>query len=88
MFYGHVNTDLNSSQSKLSPSSFDLSLDSMHDKVIQDDDSDGPREGHTSTLIAGKEGCVVLVFEKASLIPFLDEYPGLLLSLLGTQVVV
>ncbi|CAJ1915727.1 unnamed protein product [Cylindrotheca closterium] len=89
MFYGHVNTDLNSSQSKLSPSSFDLSLDSMHDKVIQDDESEsGPREGHTSTLIAGKEGCVVLVFEKASLIPFLDEYPGLLLSLLGTQVVV
>lgn len=43
---------------------------------------------HTSTLAAGKEGCVVLVFPKASLIPFLDEYPGLLLSLLGTQVVV
>lgn len=43
---------------------------------------------HSSTLTAGKEGCVVLVFPKASLIPFLDEYPGLLLSLLGTQVVV
>mmetsp|Transcript_31615 Transcript_31615/g.52175 ORF Transcript_31615/g.52175 Transcript_31615/m.52175 type:complete len:1449 (+) Transcript_31615:454-4800(+) len=43
---------------------------------------------HTSTLTAGKEGCVVLVFPKGSLIPFLDEYPGLLLSLLGTQVVV
>jgi hypothetical protein len=43
---------------------------------------------HTSTLAAGKEGCVVLVFPKTSLIPFLDEYPGLLLSLLGTQVVV
>lgn len=43
---------------------------------------------HNSTLTAGKEGCVVLVFPKASLIPFLDEYPGLLLSLLGTQVVV
>jgi hypothetical protein len=43
---------------------------------------------HTSTLTAGKEGCVVLVFPKATLIPFLDEYPGLLLSLLGTQVVV
>lgn len=43
---------------------------------------------HSSTLTAGKEGCVVLVFPKANLIPFLDEYPGLLLSLLGTQVVV
>jgi CRP-like cAMP-binding protein len=43
---------------------------------------------HTSTLTAGKDGCVVLVFPKQSLIPFLDEYPGLLLSLLGTQVVV
>jgi hypothetical protein len=43
---------------------------------------------HSSTLAAGKEGCVVLVFSKSSLIPFLDEYPGLLLSLLGTQVVV
>jgi CRP-like cAMP-binding protein len=52
-----------------------------------------PEEGeqqatHTSTLTAGKDGCVVLVFSKASLGPFLDEYPGLLLSLLGTQVVV
>jgi hypothetical protein len=43
---------------------------------------------HTSTLTAGKDGCVALVFPKANLIPFLDEYPGLLLSLLGTQVVV
>jgi CRP-like cAMP-binding protein len=43
---------------------------------------------HSSTLTAGKDGCVVLVFPKASLIPFLDEYPGLLLGLLGTQVVV
>ena len=43
---------------------------------------------HDSTLVAGKDGCVVLVFPKSSLIPFLDEYPGLLLSLLGTQVVV
>ena len=43
---------------------------------------------HSSTLTAGKDGCVVLVFPKASFGPFLDEYPGLLLSLLGTQVVV
>jgi hypothetical protein len=43
---------------------------------------------HTSTLAAGKDGCVVLVFPKVSLILFLDQHPGLLLSLLGTQVVV
>jgi len=43
---------------------------------------------HSSTLAAGKEGCSVIVFPKESLIPFLDDYPGLLLSLLGTQVVV
>jgi len=43
---------------------------------------------HSTTLTAGRSGCVVLVFPKSSLIPFLDEYPGLLLSLLGTQVVV
>jgi len=43
---------------------------------------------HSSTLTAGKDGCVVLVFPKSSFGPFLDEYPGLLLSLLGTQVVV
>ena len=42
---------------------------------------------HSSTLAAGKDGCLVLVFPKPSLILFLDEYPGLLLSLLGTQVV-
>jgi hypothetical protein len=45
-----------------------------------------PEEGpeqitHSSTLTAGKDGCVVLVFPKSSIIPFL-------LSLLGTQVVV
>ena len=42
---------------------------------------------HTSTLAAGKDGCVALVFSKSSLIPLFDEHPGLLLSLLGTQVV-
>jgi len=66
------------------------------DESIQDTiaGSTIPEEGsqqqiaHTSTLTAGKDGCVVLVFPKASLIPFLDQFPGLLLSLLGTQVVV
>lgn len=43
---------------------------------------------HNSTLVAGKDGCVVLVVPKSKIIPFLDQYPGLLLSLLGTQVVV
>jgi len=43
---------------------------------------------HNTTLVAGKDGCVVLVLPKASLIPFLDEHPGMLLSLLGSQVVI
>jgi hypothetical protein len=52
------------------------------------EDEDNVHIVHTSTLTAGPDGCVVLVFPKSSLIPFLDQYPGLLLSLLGTQVVV
>lgn len=48
----------------------------------------GKHTAHTSTLAAGKDGCLVMVLPKSSLIPFLDQYPGLLLSLLGTQVVV
>jgi len=48
----------------------------------------GMHSTHTSTLAAGKDGCLVMVLPKSSLIPFLDQYPGLLLSLLGTQVVV
>jgi len=62
-------------------------LDSVSEMVIHEQEGD-ELIVHSSTLTAGKEGCVVLVFPKASLIPFLDEYPGLLLSLLGTQVVV
>lgn len=46
-----------------------------------------PADVHSSTLAAGKDGCVVLKFSKANLEPFFDEHPGLLLSLLGTQVV-
>lgn len=60
---------------------------SIGDLVIQEQEG-GEAVVHSSTLTAGKDGCVVLVFQKSSLIPFLDEYPGLLLSLLGTQVVV
>jgi len=48
----------------------------------------GQHTAHSSTLAAGKDGCVVLILPKLSLIPFLDAHPGLLLSLLGTQVVV
>uniref|UniRef100_A0A7S1UTE9 Metallo-beta-lactamase domain-containing protein n=1 Tax=Grammatophora oceanica TaxID=210454 RepID=A0A7S1UTE9_9STRA len=61
--------------------------ESVSDMVIHEQEG-GEMIVHSSTLTAGKEGCVVLVFQKPSLIPFLDEYPGLLLSLLGTQVVV
>lgn len=43
---------------------------------------------HTSNLVAGQSGCVVLVFPRATLVPFLDSNPGVLLCLLGTQVVV
>lgn len=49
---------------------------------------DGQQACHSSTLAAGKDGCVVLILPKASLQPFLDEHPGWLLSLLGRQVMV
>lgn len=84
MFYGHVNTD--SLVDNPAPA-FDFASESLKDRVIQEKDSE-ESQGHSSTLIAGKDGCVVLEFDKSTLIPFLDEYPGLLLSLLGTQVVV
>lgn len=61
--------------------------ESVSDMVIHEQEGD-EHIVHSSTLTAGKDGCVVLVIPKASMIPFLDEYPGLLLSLLGTQVVV
>lgn len=61
--------------------------ESVSDMVIHEQEGD-EHVVHSSTLTAGKDGCVVLVIPKASMIPFLDEYPGLLLSLLGTQVVV
>jgi hypothetical protein len=43
---------------------------------------------HTSNLMAGPRGCVVMVFPKSQLVPFLDGNPGVLLCLLGSQVVV
>ena len=61
--------------------------DSLLETIIHEQEGDH-HIMHSSTLTAGKDGCVVLLFPKLALIPFLDEYPGLLLSLLGTQVVV
>lgn len=61
-----------------------LSIDTMTIHELEE----GQHTAHSSTLAAGKDGCVVLILPKASLIPFLDSHPGLLLSLLGTQVVV
>lgn len=58
-----------------------------NEMIIQEREGDNPVV-HTSTLAAGKDGCVVVIFPKVSLITFLDEYPGLLLSLLGTQVMI
>jgi hypothetical protein len=43
---------------------------------------------HTSNMIAGHDGCLVYVFPRSSLVSFLDSNPGVLLSLLGSQVVV
>jgi hypothetical protein len=65
----------------------DSLLENISELVIQEQETN-QKLLHSSTLTAGKDGCVVLVFPKSSLIPFLDEHPGLLLSLLGTQVVV
>lgn len=48
----------------------------------------GDHHCHTSNMVAGSDGCVVMVFPRSSLVQFLDGNPGVLLSLLGTQVVV
>ena len=70
-----------------SESHSDNVLETITELIINEQDADH-QVVHNSTLTAGKDGCVVLVFTKSALIPFLDEFPGLLLSLLGTQVVV
>lgn len=59
----------------------------LSEMVIHEKDGEG-RILHTSTLTAGAKGCIVLVFPRETLTNFLDSYPGLLLSLLGTQVIV
>jgi hypothetical protein len=43
---------------------------------------------HTTNMIAGHDGCLVYVFPRSSFVSFLDSNPGVLLSLLGSQVVV
>jgi len=48
----------------------------------------GDHHCHTSNMVAGPEGCVVMIFPRSTLVSFLDGNPGVLLSLLGTQVVV
>jgi hypothetical protein len=39
-------------------------------------------------MVVGSGGCVAMVFPKAALVAFLDENPGTLLCLLGTQAVI
>ena len=41
---------------------------------------------HTSNLVAGEKGCTVIPIPKDRLVSFLDDNPGVLLSLLGTQI--
>lgn len=48
----------------------------------------GGSETHQSTLIAANEGCVAVSISKENLRTYLDNNPGLLLCLLGTEVVV
>lgn len=43
---------------------------------------------HSSNLAAGSGGCSVLFFTRESFISFLDSHPGVLLTLLGSQVIV
>jgi hypothetical protein len=43
---------------------------------------------HTTNMIAGHDGCLVYVIPRSSLVSFLESNPGVLLSLLGSQVVV
>jgi hypothetical protein len=50
--------------------------------------SSSDHHSHTSNLMAGPLGCVVMVFPRSTLVPFLDSNPGVLLCLLGSQVVV
>lgn len=57
-------------------------------KARSSQSSAGDHHCHTSNMVAGPGGCAVMVFPRSSLIQFLEGHPGVLLSLLGTQVVV
>jgi len=56
------------------------------------DDSDSEEDEkyyvHSTNLVAGPKGCLVMQFPRGKLIDFLSAYPGVLLGILGTQVVV
>ena len=43
---------------------------------------------HSSSMVAGRSGCVAMIFQRSSLVPFLEANPGVLLILLGTHAVV
>jgi hypothetical protein len=60
----------------------------MRNGSIGSTSSFNDHHSHTSSMIAGKDGCVAMVFPKGSLLQFLDANPGMLLSLLGTKVLV
>ncbi|GKY99634.1 hypothetical protein MPSEU_000917500 [Mayamaea pseudoterrestris] len=66
----------------------DNSSEQLNASSLSEDTGRKSHLKHSSTLIAGKDGCVALAFPKSSLVGFLDEYPGFLLSLLGTQAIV
>ena len=50
--------------------------------------SPGPKGRHKSTLRAGCNGCTVIMFCKADFLQFVDTHSGVLLSLLGTELIV
>ena len=60
-------------------------LDNMNSSVHGKKQAD---ERYRSTLVAGPDGCVAVSISKANLRKYLDNNPGLLLCLLGTEVVV
>jgi hypothetical protein len=92
MVDGLLASDLESDKQEDGPTyGFGVQVDGADDTILAEltiHEEGGEQVSHSSTLTAGNDGCVVLVFPKSSLIPFLDQYPGVLLSLLGTQVVV
>mmetsp|Transcript_12823 Transcript_12823/g.19428 ORF Transcript_12823/g.19428 Transcript_12823/m.19428 type:complete len:1413 (-) Transcript_12823:37-4275(-) len=59
----------------------------MSGSVIAGNEGDVHTECHSSTIIAGEGGCDVIAIPKERLLSFLDENPGVLLSLLGTQAI-